>query len=75
MDKRSGDLYIVRFKEIASEIVNNWDSLSDLETRICLALVEASNQQRESDAQLVESYHECPSTNDYNIATAIRNNK
>lgn len=74
MDNGSGDLYIVQFKEIASEIVKNWDDLSDLETRIYLALVEAANQQRESDAKLVEGYHEYPSTNDYSIATAIRAN-
>lgn len=30
--------------------------------------------QREADAKLVENYHECPSTNDYNIAAAIRAN-
>lgn len=64
--------------ETARQIVENWNDLSDLETRIRLALESAVNsgakRQRESDARLVEGYHEYPSTNDYSIAAAIRAN-
>lgn len=67
-----------RLRTDAREVIERWDDLTDLETRIKFALANAEERgaqwQRESDAKLVENYHECPSTNDYNIAAAIRAN-
>lgn len=64
--------------DVAQQIVGEWDDLTDLETRIRLALnsafAQGAEQQRESDAKLVENYHGYPSSNDYSIAAAIRNN-
>lgn len=44
-----------------------------IDGKIAESLIEqGARLQREADAKLVEGYHECPSTNDYNIAAAIR---
>lgn len=60
------DVFCTHWQSSAASII--YDALSAAEQR-------GRDEQREKDARLVEGYHENPSTNDYNIAAAIRSNQ